>query len=169
VKAECYNRKHECKPLKLTRNKIVVKLFAFIVVIVAISMLIYFLVGNKQDQPTASIAVLAFQITEESLSELEKRKKLRRSDGNDYHLAAIYASRGDKERALQHLQDYRDNVIFLPPYANLIPLGFIQHDIMFENLWDNEEFQTIVRRDQEEKETVIAQLREMEEQGELDL
>jgi len=40
---------------------------------------------------------------------------------------------------------------------------------MFENLWDNEEFQAIVKRDQDEKAAIRAQVREMEARGELTL
>ena len=48
-------------------------------------------------------------------------------------------------------------------------ISFMQYDIMFENLWDNEEFKAIVKHDQEEKAALRAQVREMEERGELNL
>ncbi|MCK5467240.1 MAG: tetratricopeptide repeat protein, partial [Cyclobacteriaceae bacterium] len=107
------------------------------------------------------------KLIEKQLSQLEKRKKLGRPDGYDYHLAAISAYRGDQEKALQYLRDY-ENKVFYPDH-NLIPISFIQYDIMFENLWDNEEFKAIVKRDQDEKAAIRVQLREMEERGELDL
>ena len=113
--------------------------------------------------------VEGLELIENQLVQLEKRKKLGRPDGYDYHLAAIYASRGDEERALQHLRDYGETVLNPVPEENLIPISYIQYDIMFENLWDNEEFQAIVKRDHDEKAAARAQLKEMEERGELDL
>ncbi|MCK5470428.1 MAG: hypothetical protein KAI99_18025, partial [Cyclobacteriaceae bacterium] len=109
------------------------------------------------------------ELIEKQLAQLDKRKKLGRSDGYNYHYAAIYASRGDQGRALKHLRDYEGNIIFLPPNENLIPISFIQHDIMFEKLWDNEEFQAFVKRNQDEKAALRVKVREMEERGELDL
>jgi hypothetical protein len=68
---------------------------------------------------------------------------------------------------LQYLHNYEENVFW--PISRKIPISFIQYDIMFENLWDNEEFQAFVKRNQDEKEAIRAQVREMEERGELDL
>jgi len=39
----------------------------------------------------------------------------------------------------------------------------------FENLWDDPEFKAIVKRAQDEKAAIRAQIREMEERGEIDL
>lgn len=109
------------------------------------------------------------ELIEKQLAQLDKRKKLGRSDGYNYHYAAIYASRGDQERALKNLRDYEGNIIFLPPDKNLIPISFIQHDIMFENLWDNVKFQAFLKRIQEENAAIRVQIRKAEEVGELDL
>ena len=46
---------------------------------------------------------------------------------------------------------------------------FILIDPFFEGLWDDPEFQAIVKQAQEEKAALRAQVREMEERGELDL
>jgi len=107
------------------------------------------------------------KLIEQQLILLDKRNKLGRPDGHDYHYAAIYASLGDQDRALQHLRDYQEKSFY--PNWRIIPISFSQHDIMFENLWDNEEFQAIVRRDQEEKAAARLQVREIEERRELDL
>ena len=54
------------------------------------------------------------KLIEEQLSLLEKRKKLDRPDGYDYHLAAISAYRGDHEKAIQYLLDYDKKVFIVP-------------------------------------------------------
>jgi hypothetical protein len=43
------------------------------------------------------------------------------------------------------------------------------YDPMFEYLQDDPQFKTIVKRAQDEKAAIRAQIREMEERGELDL
>ena len=43
------------------------------------------------------------------------------------------------------------------------------YDPMFENLMDDPEFKAIVKKAQEEKAAIRAQVKEMEERGELDL
>ena len=70
---------------------------------------------------------------------------------------------------MQHLRNYKETVFYSDPEVMIIPISYIQHDIMFEKLWDNEEFKAIVKRDQDEKVAIRAQLSEMEERGELDL
>lgn len=68
---------------------------------------------------------------------------------------------------MQYLRDYNQGVFF--PYTYIIPISFSQYDILFKNLWENEEFKEIIRNDQEEKEAVRIKLREMEKQGDLDM
>jgi len=109
------------------------------------------------------------KLIEEQLNLLEKSKKLERPDGYDYHYAAIYAFRGDYKRALQHLLDYEKNVLFPAPITNLIPVSFIQHDILFENIWDTEEFKSFVNELQEKKAAIREKVREMERGEEMDL
>ena len=41
--------------------------------------------------------------------------------------------------------------------------------IMFQNLWDNKEFKKIIKQDLDRKTAAVAQIREMEKRGELDL
>jgi TolB-like protein/AraC-like DNA-binding protein/tetratricopeptide (TPR) repeat protein len=103
------------------------------------------------------------QLIEEQLSQLEKRKKLDRSDGYDYHLAAIHAYRGDQERAVQYLRDYENKVFF--PDHNIIPLYFAQYDRLFEPLWDHPGFKALIKKANDERETGRVQIREMEEEG----
>jgi len=107
------------------------------------------------------------ELIDEQLTQLNKRKELGRPDGYAYHLAAIAAYRGEEEHALQYLRDYNQGVFF--PYTYIIPISFSQYDILFKNLWENEEFKEIIRNDQEEKEAVRIKLREMEKQGDLDM
>ena len=103
------------------------------------------------------------QLIEEQLSQLEKRKKLDRSDGYDYHLAAIHAFRGDQEKALQYLRDYANKVFF--PDHNIIPLYFAQYDILFKPLWDNPGFKSLIKKALDEREAGRAQVREIEKEG----
>ena len=106
-------------------------------------------------------------LVDEQLTLLNKRKKVLSPDGYAYHLAAIAAYRGEEERAIQYLRDYSQGVFF--PYTNIIPISFSQYDILFKNLWENEEFNDIIKRDQEEKATASAELRIMEKRGDLDI
>ncbi len=108
------------------------------------------------------------KLIEEQLDLLDKRKKLGRPDGYDYHYAAIYAYNGDLKRALKHLYDYEKAV--LNPMTNLIiPIHYIQHDIMFENLWAQQEYKTFVKEIQDKNAVIREEIREMEERGEFDL
>jgi len=100
------------------------------------------------------------KLIEKQLCQLEKRKKLGRADGYDYHLAAIYAFRGDQEKALQHLREY-ENKVFYPDY-NIIPLCFAQYDRLFKPLWDHPGFKALLRKEREEKAARRAQVRAME-------
>jgi TolB-like protein/Tfp pilus assembly protein PilF len=105
------------------------------------------------------------ELIEKQLAVLDKRKKLGRSDGYDYHYAAIYAYRGDLERALQYIRDYEKKIFFSDILIN--PIIYIQHDIMFENLWENEEFKAIIQRQEEKFAEIRAEIDQMEEEGEL--
>ncbi len=79
------------------------------------------------------------------------------------NLAFIYAMREEKAKALQYLTE-----------AAELGLGKGWHDFIeihpiFESLRDDSEFQAIVKQAQNEKAALRAQVREMEERGELDL
>ena len=104
-------------------------------------------------------------LIEEQLAQLEKRTKLVRPDGYDYHLAAIHAYRGDQDKALEYLREY-DNKVFFPCF-NIIPIYFARHDRLFWPLWDNPEFNRFLNKVQHEMENGRIQVREMEEQEEL--
>ena len=93
---------------------------------------------------------------------------------NYYDLARIYAFQGDREKALKNLTEYAKgfnigtDFLLIDSYF----MGwhdFILIDPFFERLRDDPEFQAIVKRAQEEKAALRAQVREMEERGELDL
>ncbi len=78
-------------------------------------------------------------------------------------LSVVHALKEEREEALQYLSD-------------AAKLGFKGgwHDLIetypfFENLRDDPEFKAIVKRAQDEKAALRAQVREMEERGELDL
>ena len=78
-------------------------------------------------------------------------------------LSLIYAMREEKEQALSYLSE-----------AVELGLQFGLHDLIeshpfFESLRDDPEFKAIVKQAQEEKAALRAQVREMEERGELDL
>jgi TolB-like protein/class 3 adenylate cyclase/Tfp pilus assembly protein PilF len=84
--------------------------------------------------------------------------------GSNYHLLAqIYALQGDREKALNNLAQYAKHGF---RYGNH---DFILIDPLFERLRDDPEFVAIVKQAQGEKATLRAQVREMEERGELDL
>jgi TolB-like protein/AraC-like DNA-binding protein/Flp pilus assembly protein TadD len=101
------------------------------------------------------------KLIEKQLSQLEKRKKLGRADGYDYHLATIAAYRGDQEKALQCLRDYEKKVFY--PDHNIIPLYFAQYDALFKPLCNRPEFRLILKRARGEREIGRVQIREMEE------
>jgi len=104
---------------------------------------------------------------EKDFSQLEKRKQLGRSDDHDYHLAAIHAYRGNKEKAISCLRDYDNQV--LRPNAHIIPISFAEHDILFEHLWDDPEFKAIIKLDKDRKAKARARILEMEEHKQHDL
>ena len=100
-------------------------------------------------------------LIEKQLTQLDKRRELGRADGYDYDYAAIYAFQGDQDRALKHLRDYSNKAMNW--FFFKTPLEFIQYDILFENLWDNEEFKALVKQDQEEKAKARSELEAMNE------
>jgi len=103
------------------------------------------------------------KLIEEQLVQLEKRKKLGRADGYNYHLAAIAAYFEEEEKALHYLRDYNNQVFY--PDHNIIPLYFARYDILFKSMWDNPGFKALLRQEQEEKAAGRAKVREMEEKG----
>ena len=107
------------------------------------------------------------KLIERQLNQLERRKQLGRTDGYDYHLAAIAAYRGESEKAVQYLRDYMNKVLY--PANDIIPINFIQYDIVFKNLWNDPDFKAIIKQDQEEKAVGRAKVQEMEERGDIDL
>jgi hypothetical protein len=80
-----------------------------------------------------------------------------------YELAAIYAFQGDRKKGLKYLAEFAKRGFYNGWY------DFILINPFFENLWDDPDFQAIVKQAQEEKAALRAQVREMEERGELDL
>jgi hypothetical protein len=80
-----------------------------------------------------------------------------------YDLAGIYAFMGNKNEAYSWLRKYeRDGFIW----------GYHQYiliDPLFENLRDDPEFKTIMKRVMQEKEDIRFQIQEMNKTGDLDL
>jgi TolB-like protein/Tfp pilus assembly protein PilF len=105
------------------------------------------------------------KLIEKQLSQLEKRKQLGRPDGYNYHLAAIAAYFGEQEKALQYLQEYRNQVFF--PDHIIIPIYFTQYDILFKPLWNHPGFKVLLKQEQEEKETGRTLVRKMVESGDM--
>jgi hypothetical protein len=98
------------------------------------------------------------KLIEEQLEVLEKIRKLERPFGYDYHFAAIYAFQGDSVRALEYLRIYDQKV--LSPNSNMYPIGFAQHDVLFENIWDNEEFKELMKSVKAKNKEIKSQLKD---------
>ena len=86
-----------------------------------------------------------------------------RSIGGYLHLSRIYAFNGNRVEALKYLAEYA-NLGFRFGWHD-----FLLIDPFFESLWDDPEFKSIMKQAQDEKAALRAQVREMEERGELDL
>jgi len=78
-------------------------------------------------------------------------------------LSRIYALQGKRKEALEHLAEYARGGF------NWGWHDFILIDPFFENLWDDPEFQAIVKPAQDKKATLREQIKEMEQQEELNL
>ena len=78
-------------------------------------------------------------------------------------LSSIHAILDEKEKALEYL-------------TKAVDLGLLwgQHDFLticpiYEDLWDDPEFKALVKRAQDEKAAIRAQVQEMIDRGEIDL
>jgi TolB-like protein/Tfp pilus assembly protein PilF len=78
-------------------------------------------------------------------------------------LSFIHAIQDEKGETLRYLSEAIDLGLMLGWH------DFIEVHPIFENLWDDPEFKAIVKRAQDEKADIRAQVKEMEERGELDL
>jgi len=78
------------------------------------------------------------------------------------NLSGIYAFQGDNE-ALRYLAEYAEKGFTLGMH------DFILIDPFFESIRDDPKFKAIVKQAQDEKAALRAQVREMEERGELEL
>ena len=78
--------------------------------------------------------------------------------GNDffYRRAAVYAFLDRREEAIEALQEH-----------SLGNADFFLIDPMFENLWEEEEFQNLVAKAQAEMAEIRDEIRQMEAEGEL--
>ena len=76
------------------------------------------------------------------------------------NLSFVYAMQEEKEQALHYLSQAAE-LGFIDDYLEIHPI--------FENLWSDPKFKAIVKKSQDEKAAIRAQIREMEESGELDL
>jgi len=99
----------------------------------------------------------------ESVPDLERRGVFRYSRNSLLPLSRIYAFMGDKKQALKYLAECAKNGFILGWHDYLLI------DPFFERLWDDPEFKSIMKQAQDEKDALRAQVREMEERGELDL
>lgn len=80
-----------------------------------------------------------------------------------YNIASVNSMLGNKEKALQYLS--KAVAIGL----NMGTHDFLEIDPTFENLRNDPEFKSIVKRAQDEKAAIRAQIKVMEERGEIDL
>jgi TolB-like protein/class 3 adenylate cyclase/Tfp pilus assembly protein PilF len=123
---------------------------------------VYFQLGRKEE---------ATQIFKKALQDLQARLEAavdvsRRPYGprsTHFHLSRIYAFQGERKKALVHLSEYA-NLGFREGWHD-----FILIDPFFESLREDPEFKEIVKQAQEEKAALRAQVKEMEERGELTL
>jgi tetratricopeptide (TPR) repeat protein len=144
----------------------------------------YFLLWKTNNQPSPfyyndnyEIGHVYYQLgrTEEAAQiftkEIQVLQSIVESTGNSnrsvrrthLHLSRIYAFQGKRKEAIEHLTEYA-NSGFLDGWHDFILL-----DPFFESLRDDPEFKAIVKQAQEEKATQRAQIKEMEERGELTL
>ena len=96
--------------------------------------------------------------------EIQKLKS--RPDNRDtyFHLSRISAFKGNGKEALKYLGEYAK-----PGFRwGLGWHEFVLIDPFFKSLWDDTEFKAIVKRGHEERAVLRAQVRDMEERGELD-
>ena len=107
---------------------------------------------------------------DEVFQEILKRQAQRLSntsrppDGAEYFFRAqILAFQNRKDEALQSIKEI-DKMGF-----NFNLFDRMTHDPMFENLWEDPEFKAILKKVQDEKASVRAQIREIEEQAKLDM
>ena len=105
----------------------------------------------------------ALTILNSSQNSLERQLAENKTSGRLLILCMVHAVQEEKVKALEYLSE-----------AVELGLLFGWHDYLeihpiFENLRDDPEFKAIVKQAQEEKAGIRAQVREMEERGELDL
>ena len=79
-----------------------------------------------------------------------------------YWHAQVLAIQNRKNEALQSIKMIDERGL------NYNLFDRMTHDPMFENLWDDPEFKAILKKVQDEKASIRAQIREMEEQAKLD-
>ena len=98
------------------------------------------------------------ELIEEQLVMLEKMRKLDRPSGYDYDFAAIYAFQGNTVRALEHLQNYDQKVLTTGVFRH--PILFAQYDVLFENIWENEEFKVLMNNVSVRNKEIASQLKD---------
>ena len=121
---------------------------------------VYYQLGKTEEAKkifTEQIEIL------ESASDLERSNNFGDSRNSLLHLSRIYAFQGNNKQALKYLAEYAKRG-FLRGWHD-----FILIDPFFESLRNDPQFKAIVKQAQEEKAALRAQVREMEERGELTL
>ena len=93
--------------------------------------------------------------------ELENQLAKYKTRRTYFWLSSIHAILNEKDKAIMYLSEYA-KLGFETGWQDEIEI--YPH---FTNLWDDPEFKAIVKRAQEKKEAIRAQLREMEERGEI--
>jgi TolB-like protein/AraC-like DNA-binding protein/Tfp pilus assembly protein PilF len=98
---------------------------------------------------------------------LHYRERLKREEKETWHttlvLTEIYALKNEKDSSLYYLKRAIE-------FGELWGMqDLYQTDIAYQNLWEEPEFHRLVKRAKKEKAEVRAQIREMEENGELNL
>jgi len=96
-----------------------------------------------------------------ALSEKHISEEPNRSDLN-LDLATIHAFRDEKEESLIYLSKAVDLGLDWRLY-------YTPFDPSFKNLWNDPEFKAIIKRDQDKKAAVRAEIKKMEERGEINL
>jgi TolB-like protein len=90
-----------------------------------------------------------------------RRKDPYGNSGAAYDLAGVYAVIGNKEEAYRWLREYEKTGFGYGLHE------FIKFDPLFDNLRNDEEFKEIVRRVNDKAAEIRAEIREMEEKGEI--
>jgi len=121
-----------------------------------------------------SLAYMYRNLGRDSLAEITLDKirrsfeyKLKTSPDGHYpliNMPSIYALLGDKEKAISYLSELIDQ-----DYVVWGLQDMVKNSPLYENLWGDPKFEALVKRMQDDKAAIRAQIREMEKPGEIAL